>query len=56
LIKEGEFDLADIPQEGVLIEPGQPICTVFAERETRDVCLASLREMAHHLYTRLEMP
>jgi len=47
-------DIADVPEDGAIIEAGQPICTVFAMGEVRELCLASLRDKAQTIYTRLE--
>jgi len=48
------LDIADVPEDGAIIEAGQPICTVFAKGEVRELCLASLRDKAQTIYTRLE--
>ena len=46
--------MADVPMPGGVIEPRQPVCTVFAEADTRDACLDTLIEKAGMLYERLE--
>lgn len=46
--------MADIPMPGGIIKPQHPLCTVFAEADTRDECLKSLLAKAGMLYERLE--
>lgn len=41
--------LADIPEPGCAIEPGQPILTVLAQAESEPVCLDLLQQCAHNL-------
>lgn len=38
--------VADIPEPGQVIEPGQPICTVYAEADEVDACVRSLDQAA----------
>jgi predicted ATP-grasp superfamily ATP-dependent carboligase len=48
-----EDALADVPEPGRAIEPGKPICTVFATAATRDRCETLLRERAATIYQAL---
>lgn len=45
--------LADLPRGGLRIEPGQPICTVFARAETVNACVAKLERRAARIFARL---
>ena len=46
--------MADVPMPGEIIKPQHPLCTVFAEADTRDACLNALLVKADLLYERLE--
>ncbi|MEO2089114.1 MAG: ATP-grasp domain-containing protein [Gemmataceae bacterium] len=39
-------DYADIPEPGALIEPGQPVLTIFAEADSEAACVAELKRRA----------
>lgn len=43
----GDENVRDVPKPGERIAAGQPICTVFAQAEGIDQCLAQLRARAH---------
>ncbi|GAB4250320.1 MAG: ATP-grasp domain-containing protein [Thermoleophilia bacterium] len=44
----------DVPHPGEKLEPGQPICTVFAQGSSREECVAGLVSAADWVYADLE--
>jgi len=48
----GDETVRDIPKRGARFTTGQPICTVFAEGQTIDTCLARLKERAQSILSR----
>ena len=42
--------IADVPEPGRTLNPGAPICTVFAAAGTRDECFKRLKESAKRVY------
>lgn len=49
-----ENEIADVPDAGATFNQGDPVCTVIFQAESRDGCLAGLRDQAERVYTRLQ--
>lgn len=49
-------DYADIPEPGTLVEPGQPVLTIFAEAATEAGCIEQLKRVAAGLDQLFEIP
>jgi len=49
-------DLADIPAPGTVLQPGDPICTVFATGETFDLCESTLQHRIQSVRQQLTEP
>jgi predicted ATP-grasp superfamily ATP-dependent carboligase len=43
------FECADVPSPGEVIEPDWPVMTLFAKGQSRDECLLKLRQSAERL-------
>ncbi len=51
-----EHEVADVPDAGVTLSAGEPVCTVLFHASTREACATGLRERAAEVYTRLGTP
>lgn len=45
--------IRDVPRDGTVCRPGEPVCTVLAEGETADACRGLLTRRAEDVYARL---